>query len=358
MSYMLEDKKYYFMIEPTKSCRLSFSARWLYSFLVYRSSLNKPAAEACMVRNPAICNRAVKKYLGELRDAGLLAEVNGNYLASEPATEMWSWFVRKGNAGALPWFRQFATYAVYVPNPRQGMPLSHSALLSLVWSLRHGSGWQKIRPAALATMLFPEMHRDSAKRQINRAARSLREKGLLDDGWNVTVQEAHFHYWRDADHFLNPRSRTEVDQGSLRTYVVGCMEKVFPAMLFHSIYTFGMHIERCEQLMKKAGYNQRQIIDFWDEVIFEADYCNKMVGVVEAFAKGFPTLLKVAEEITADNRISRGYVGISLGLLRKLSKYECLKIKDMAAKKNSNGESLLKYYEPDMELTKAKMKVV
>ena len=90
MSAMLENKKYFFIVEPTKSCQLSFPARWLYSFLVFRTSLHKAAAEACMCRNLGICNRAVKKYLGELRSAGLLVEERGRYLASEPS----------GNAGS------------------------------------------------------------------------------------------------------------------------------------------------------------------------------------------------------------------------------------------------------------------
>jgi hypothetical protein len=127
---MLANKKYYFAVEPTKSCPLSFAARWLYSFLLFRTSLNKPAAEACVCRNLGICNRAVKGYLGKLREAGLVAETNGHYVASEPSVECWQWFVQKGNSEALPWFQRFASYAVYVPNPHQGLPLTHSALLS------------------------------------------------------------------------------------------------------------------------------------------------------------------------------------------------------------------------------------
>ena len=72
-------------------------------------------------------------------------------------------------------------------------------------------------------MLFPDMNRTSAKRQINRAARNLRDKGLLDDRWNVTVQAEHHHLWRDADHLANPRSRSDVGNTSLREYVVGSL---------------------------------------------------------------------------------------------------------------------------------------
>ena len=88
MSVMLDNKKYFFMLEPTKSCQLSFNARWVYSFLVYRTSYGKAASEDCICRNLNICNRAVKKYLSELRDAGLLVEERGRYLASDPG-ERW-----------------------------------------------------------------------------------------------------------------------------------------------------------------------------------------------------------------------------------------------------------------------------
>ena len=112
-----------------------------------------------------------------------------------------------------------------IPKPHQGLPLTHSALLSLVRSLKHGSGWKTIRPAALATMLF-----------------------------------------------------------------------------------------------------------------------------IEVFSgRGFMPVFKLTEEMTAENRISKGYVGISLGLLRKLTQYELLTIKGMGGKTNSKGESLLRYYEPDHE---------
>jgi hypothetical protein len=58
---MLSQKKYYFAVEPTKSCPLSFPARWVYSFLVFRTSLSKPASEACIFRNCGFSNRGVKK---------------------------------------------------------------------------------------------------------------------------------------------------------------------------------------------------------------------------------------------------------------------------------------------------------
>ena len=102
MSRMLTNKKYYFAVEPTKSCPLSFPARWLYSFLVFRTSLNKPATEACIFRNCGFSNRGTKGYLGELREAGLVAETNGHYVASEPSVERWQWFVQKGKSEALP----------------------------------------------------------------------------------------------------------------------------------------------------------------------------------------------------------------------------------------------------------------
>jgi len=298
-----------------------------------------------MCRNLGICNRAVKGYLGELRDAGLVAETNGHYVASEPSAECWQWFVQKGNSEALPWFQRFATYAVYVPNPHQGLPLAHSALLSLVWSLKHGSGWTTIRPAALATMLFPDMNRASAKRQINRAAKNLRDKGLLDGRWNITVQKEHYHLWRDADQLANPRSRSEAGLVSLRECFLDYMEDYECYLCFSNVRELGMQLDCCERAMKKAGYNQRQILEYWEDLLFEPGYCNRCLTFIEVFAgRGFMPVFKLAEEMTAENRIAKSYVGISLGLLRRLTQYELLTIKDMGGKTNSKGESLLRYY--------------
>ena len=53
--------------------------------------------------------------------------------------------------------------------------------------------------------------------------------------------------------------------------------------------------------------------------------------------------------MTAENRIAKGFVGISLGLLRRLTQYDLLTIKDMGGKTNSKGEPLLKFYAPDHE---------
>jgi hypothetical protein len=312
--------------------------------------LHKPAAEACMCRNLGICNRAVKGYLGELREAGLVAETNGHYVASEPSAEHWQWFVQKGNTQNLPWQQRFASYAVYVPNPHQGLPLTHSALLSLVWSLQHGSGWTTIRPAALATMLFPEMNRASAKRQVNRAAKNLRDKGLMDCRWNITVRQEHQHLWRDADHLANPRSRSEVGLRSLRDLILDYLEGYEYQHYFSCGRELGIHLDCIERSMKKAGYNQLQLLEYWNDVVFEPGYCDRRLEYLEVFAgRGFMPVFKLAEEMTAENRIGKGYMGISLGLLRRLSQYELLKIKDMAGKTNSKGEPLLKYYEPDYE---------
>ena len=53
---------------------------------------------------------------------------------------------------------------------------------------------------------------------------------------------------------------------------------------------------------------------------------------------------------------SLGYVGISLGYLRKSTGCELLTIKDMDARTNSNGEPLLRYYEPDEERMQANIR--
>ena len=189
MSRMLTNKKYYFIVEATKSCQLSFPARWVYSFLVFRTSVNKPAAEACIFRNLGICNRAVKGYLAELREAGLLAEVNDHYLASEPSEECWQWFVQKRQSAALPWFQRFASYAVYVPNPHQRLPLTHSALLvagvvTTAWQWTGNDQTIGISDDAVSQTSIVTVPSGKS----TEAAKNLRDKGLLDDCWKVTVR--------------------------------------------------------------------------------------------------------------------------------------------------------------------------
>lgn len=351
MSVMLEKKKYVFMLEPTKSCQLSFNARWVYSFLVYRASYGKAASEDRICRNLNICNRAIKKYLSELRDAGLLVEERGRYLASDPG-ECWQWFVQKENSQNLPWFERFGSYAVYVPKCGQKLPLMYSALLSLVYSLNNGKKWWHIRTAGLATMMFPAMKADSAKRQINRAAENLRALGLLDDRWNITLQEKHYHLWRDAEELVNLRIKTDVGYRNSREYVLACL-KEHDCRFYKGKVEMSRDLDSHDLAMRSAGYNRKQILDYWEEVMGNPQFCDCQFRFVEMFVKkGFRVAFKVAEDITKENRLAGTYSNISLGLLRKISQQEIRTIKDWDAKRSypdANGEthSQLIYYDPN-----------
>ena len=196
-----------------------------------------------------------------------------------------------------------------------------------------------------------ESHVDAVadgKRQINRAAKNLRDKGLMDHRWNITVEKEHYHLWRDADHLANPRSRSDGGSRSLRDLILDYLEGYECHQCFSCGRELGIHLDYIERMMKKAGYNQRQLLEYWNDVVYEPGYCNRRLDLVEVFAgRGFMPVFNLAEEMTAENRIGKGYVGISLGLLRRLSQYELLKIKDMDGKTNSKGEPVLKYYEPD-----------
>ena len=281
-----------------------------------------------------------------------------SHLASEPSPDRWQWFVQKDNAEALPWFQKFAYNPVYVPNAHQGMPLTHSALLSLLWSLQQRNGW-KIRASGLATMLFPNLKRESRKREVNRGIENLRKKGLLDECGKVTIEEKHHHLWRDADHLANPRSRSDVGYASLRELVVDALaDASYQCKIFKDLQGLGKRLEEYEHFMKIAGYSQPLILDYWHEVVFAPGYCYCQCRPLEAFvAKGFMPVFNIAEERTSRNRISGSYTGISLGFLRKMTQYELLTIKDMDARTNSNGESLLRYYEPNEERMRANVKM-
>ena len=196
-------------------------------------------------------------------------------------------------------------------------------------------------------MLFPELQRSSAKRQVNRAAKNLREKGLVGNDWDITIQNEHYHYWRDADQLVNPRSRSDVGYVKLRKYVVEILKDYQCQYFFEDLWEMGNQLDRCEEAMRLAGYNQQQILQYWYDVIFTPSYCDRKGRWVEVFvARAFLSVFKMAEEMTKENRITKGYVGISLGLLRKLTEYEMLTFRDLANRTNGDGGSLLRYYEP------------
>jgi hypothetical protein len=348
---MLEKKKYVFMVEPSKSCQLSFHARWVYSFLVYRVSFGKAASEDCICRNINVCNRAVKKYLHELRDAGLLVEERGRYLASDPG-EHWQWFVQKDNSENLPWCERFGSYSVYVPKCGQKLPLMHSALLSLIHSLYKAKKWWHFTTTGLATMMFPAMKADSAKKQVNRAAENLRALGLLDDQWNITLQEEHHHLWRDAEELVNPHVKTDVGYRNSREYVLACL-KNHDCRFYKGKAEMSRDLDSHDLAMRSAGYNRKQILDYWEEVMGNPQFCDCQFRFVEMFIKkGFHMAFQVAENITKENRLAGTFSGISLGMLRQKSQQEIRTIKDWDAKRtnpDANGQtySQLIFYEPD-----------
>jgi hypothetical protein len=196
-------------------------------------------------------------------------------------------------------------------------------------------------------MLFPDLSRLTAKRQVNRAAKNLRDKGLLDGQWNVTIGEGHQGYWRDADQLANPRSRSDVPYANLRECVLGSLQQYQCQFFFENLCSMGRHLDHCEQVMKQAGYNQPQILQYWQDVLYDPAFCNAKCRFVEVFiGRAFLPVFKLAEQMTSQNRTAKGYIGISLGLLRKLSQYEMLAIKDLDRKADSTG---LLLYEPRLE---------
>ena len=198
---------------------------------------------------------------------------------------------------------------------RTKLPLMHSALLSLVWSLNNGDRWWHIRTAGLATMMFPAMNPLSAKRQINRAAKNLRAMGLLDDQWNITLQEEHHHLWRDAEELVNPRIKKDVGYPNSREYLLECLRK-YDCRFYKGKVEMSRDLDSHDLAMRNAGYNRKQILDYWEVVMLNRQFCEKQPRFVEMFVKkGFRVAFNVAEDITRENRLAGKYSGISLGLL-------------------------------------------
>ena len=166
-------------------------------------------------------------------------------------------------------------------------------------------------------MLFPNLKRESRKREVNRGIENLRKKGLLDECGKVTIEEKHHHLWRDADHLANPRSRSDLGYASLRELVVDALaDASYQCKIFKDLQGLGKRLDEYEHFMKIAGYSQSQILDYWHEVVFAPGYCHCQCRPLEAFvAKGFMPVFNIAEERTSRNRISGSYTGISLGCL-------------------------------------------
>jgi hypothetical protein len=75
---------------------------------------------------------------------------------------------------------------------------------------------------------------------------------------------------------------------SLREHDLDCMEGYECYLCFSNACELGMHVDRCEKVTKKAGYNQRQILDYWDDLLCEPGYCNRCLEFIKVFTgRGF-----------------------------------------------------------------------
>jgi hypothetical protein len=117
----------------------------------------------------------------------------------------------------------------------------------------------------------------------------------------------------------------------------------------------GKDLDQHDQAMRKAGYNSKQISDYWYEIMMDPQFCDRQYRLIEMFVrKGFPVAFMVAEEITVVNRATGKYSGISLGMLRKKSQQTLLDMKywdEKRSARDSKGQtsSMLMYYDSSHE---------
>ena len=158
--------------------------------------------------------------------------------------------------------------------------------------------------------------------------------------------------WRDAEELVNLRIKTDVGYLSSREYVLRCLEQ-YDCRFYKGKVEMSRDLDSHDLAMRSAGYNRKQILDYWEEVMLNHQFCDCQPRFVEMFIKkGFRVAFQVAEDITRENRFGGKFSGISLGMLRQKSQQEIRTIKDLDAKRSypdANGQtsSQLIYYDPN-----------
>ena len=307
----MKNKKYIFYCETTKDNRLSFPQNLLYSFLVYRSKKNNPPSINRIAENLGGNKRTIAKNLAILQSHHLADGTK----ALPPDAEHERWWRYKADADC--WQDRFASFKLYLPT--KALPLSHSAVISLIISLHKNENWV-FSIGGLATMLFPALSQKSGKREMWRIVAELKERNLLNDWWDVKPDES---LWRDAG-FQQIESKLS-----------DILPEEYEPVVFSSLDNLVASMDYCEDLMKKSNFARKQIHEHFQCV-------NKVpLDVMETYFLHFPKIFGWCEKITNENRINGKFSGASsIGLLTKKTADEFARMEAFAQR------GLIRDYEP------------
>lgn len=334
MKTMLKHKRYLFMLNATAECELpNWNHLAVYSFLVYRAGMqNKSARIERIAKWLRLHWQTVQLALDDLQRLGLVAPLeNGRYIAQEPSSSQWSWFLTVTNTDNWAWHKRFASYRYYVTKHIGADTLTprESAILCKVHS------WQesglKINKKGFATQTL------IAYRTVTAIFARLKARGLLDDQLRVAITEAQTRYWEDQH---RPKTKPT---NSLRDWFAKAWGDI-ECEYFDSLDHMCHFLELSEESMLRAGYNRKEIRDYFRFVAVEL--LDKQPECIEVFLlRVFSRLFAAVERVHDTNR---HLYPNSLGLLKYQSRGVC---NDLM--RNYNKDQLIGW-EPSFEWSNGK----
>jgi hypothetical protein len=346
---LLPDKKYLFVLLATKSCQLKFEDLLIYSFLMYRAGTTHPTvAQRRIADNLGFCRTTVRQSLRTLEELVLVGKTNeGRWYGVDPK-EKSAWFVtiKKVNTAGWQWYKRFASFRMCIPRPKRMMPPENhpspndgngqakpadsslpiggngtpsgtkaencltpreNAVLWKIHSWNTGRFLMTVTHQGIATQLC--LHRETVCRVI----KQLKNKKLLDDDLQATIKDGQHHYWLEAPKKLRRNPKTAAPSSLADTVTSWYKSRNGQFVYFPDAKKLGSMLNRYEEVMREAGYNSSDLLNYWQTTAYT--YCRGNPRYLECFIlNGFLTVFQVTEEIHAAKGM--GYRN-SLGLLKR-----------------------------------------
>jgi len=331
------------MLQPTKSCQLSFNELLAYSLIVYRSGQGKGTTQRRITQEFGLAKggrrhgklRGIAKTIMQLHACGLVEKQDRLLHAKQPPQ---GWFHYKKNTN-LPWQKRLSNFPMYRMQ-RDGVDERLTNLENAVLCLLHS--WQKrITAQGLATQLR------CGRRSIYRAVNSLQQMGLLDSFWGTTISRRHLPLWEDKKDTRQP-SKGESEPLVCDHVMELCDWSRYDWSRFSycgSEDRFIHFLNLSQTKMTHGNYNAKQIVDYWNWLFEKLQSPTRFDYFVHRL---WWKVWKAAEQETSLHRKQGTFSGPnSLGLLRLKTNAA---IKALAEKIKADGWDSLSYWEPDFSL--------
>jgi hypothetical protein len=312
----MEKKQFLLMLVRAKTCPLSMRAVWAYSYLVYRSRLNWAATQRELEEVTGLHHKTMTKILTELKQCELVELKDDLYFACDDQNQ---YFHRKKNTDIPDWQDRFQTVTVYRLIPNQStLTFTQNLVLWLIHSYNlRGS---KIRRQGCATQLGISLT------TVKCAIRHLRSTHLMDDQWNLTLDDQAKTLWTDVPEKDAEEKKAVAENDFLLAIRV---IKQFPEGYKPQFKKFAETRDDLKGwfgLLRQADYTNRQIEDFFLKELREMCAINKDNGAIPYLCldcylnRCLGHVFQLAQQITDDNRRRRRFAGRnSLGIFREIS---------------------------------------